>query len=79
MINVDLLVNFITAFFPWGFAKACIVILNLIYIIFALVVLRQERLMANVVEIPFAPFLRSIAIIHFIASVVALLLVLIIL
>jgi hypothetical protein len=79
MNNLSGLLNFITSFFPWGFAKLAITVIVLIYILFALIILRQERLMANVVEIPFVPVMRLTAVIHFIASVMALLLVLILL
>jgi len=40
------------------------------YIIFAAIIVRQEQLMAKVVEIPFSPILRIIAISHLIASFV---------
>ncbi len=68
-MNPDL-VTFLISFFPWGVVKLAILILIAMYIIFAAIIVRQEQLMAKVVEIPFSPILRIIAISHLIASFV---------
>lgn len=64
------LVSFLVGFFPWGVVKLAILILITMYIIFAAVIVRQEQLMARVVEIPFSPVLRVIALSHLLASLV---------
>lgn len=50
-----------------------------LYIVFATVILRQEQLMANVLEETFEPVLRLAAVMHIIASVGVFLLALVIL
>lgn len=45
-----------------------ILILYVFYILFALIMVRQEELMSRVVEIPFSPLLRVITIIHLVAA-----------
>lgn len=57
-----------TAFFPWGFLKVAILIMLFMYIVFAAVMVRQEQLMAKVVEIPFSPVLRVVALAHLVAA-----------
>lgn len=49
------------------------------YIVFAVVIVRQEQLMANVLEEHFEPFLRLVALIHLVAAIVVFLLALILL
>ncbi len=41
-----------------------------VYALFAAIIIRQEQLMADVLEEEFEPFLRMLAIVHFIASLV---------
>lgn len=41
-----------------------------LYVIFAFIILRQEQLMANVLEETFEPVLRLVSVIHFVASIV---------
>ena len=50
-----------------------------VYMIFAGIIVRQEQLMADVLEHTFEPMLRSITIIHFIAAVAVFLLALVLL
>ncbi len=73
------IINLFLVFFPWGFVKLAILILIGLYIIFAAVIVRQEQLMARVVEIPFSPILRIISLVHLIATFVAFVLALILL
>ena len=73
------LVSFLISFFPWGAVQLAILILIGMYIIFAAIIVRQEQLMSKVVEIPFSPVLRMVALIHFIASLVVFFLALILL
>ena len=40
-----------------------------IYTVFALVIVRQERLMSAVIEEGFEPVIKSLAIIHFLGSI----------
>jgi len=46
----------------------------LVYTVFAVVLVRQEQLMAHVLEEQFQPIIRLLVIIHLIASIVLLLL-----
>lgn len=59
------------AFFPWGFLKVGILLVILIYIVFAALVVRQETLMSRVVvgTPPFSPLLKIVARAHFVAVV----------
>jgi len=50
-----------------------------LYVVFALVIVRQEQLMANVLEESFEPVLRLITLTHLVASVATFLLALLIL
>jgi hypothetical protein len=50
-----------------------------VYVVFAAVMVRQEHLMANVLEEGLEPFLRFMTYIHLIASIIVFLLALIIL
>ena len=61
------------------FVKALIVFGLGLYIVFAFVILRQEQLMARVLEETFEPVLRLVSVIHFIASLVVFLLAIILL
>lgn len=69
MTGVEL-IDVILSFFPWGFLKLAILILVALYMVFAVVIVRQETLMAKVVEIPFSPVLRVISLSHMIATIV---------
>lgn len=57
-----------TEFFPWGFLKVAILVMLLMYLVFAAVMVRQEQLMAKVVEIPFSPVLRIVALAHLVSA-----------
>lgn len=50
-----------------------------LYIVFAAVILRQEQLMANVLEESFEPVLRFASVLHLIAAIAVFLLALLIL
>ncbi len=73
------LITVLLGFFPWGFMKLVVLIVLIMYLIFAAVVVRQEQLMAKVLEIPFSPVLRIAALVHFVAAFVLLLLALVLL
>lgn len=71
--------SIILAFFPWGFVKLAVLILIFLYSIFAFVIVRQEMLMSKVVEVPFFPILRLIAVSHLVVSFVVFVLALVLL
>lgn len=71
--------TFIRLFFPWGILKLGVAILVLLYTIFAAIIVRQEQLMSKVVEIPFSPVLRMVAIVHLVISILALFMVFVLL
>lgn len=73
------ILNLLLAFFPWGFAKLAVIVLIGLYMVFAVVIVRQEQLMARVVEIPFSPFLRIVSLIHLTAAFMVFILALILL
>lgn len=59
----------IIGFFPFGFIKLMVLIILLMYVVFAAVIVRQETLMARVVELSFSPLLRFIVILHFVLAI----------
>jgi hypothetical protein len=59
--------------------KILIIVGLLIYTIFAAVLVRQEQLMTHVLEEQFQPIIRTMVIIHFLATLTLLLLAIIIL
>ena len=61
------------------FIKVLIVFGLGLYLIFAFVILRQEQLMARVLEETFEPVLRLVSVIHFVASIAVFLLAIILL
>ncbi len=73
-METPLILKIIISLFPWGYLKIGLFILTAMYLIFAAVIVRQERLMSKVVEIPFSPILRTIALIHLFAAIGALVL-----
>lgn len=73
------IINLFLAFFPWGFVKLATLVLVGLYMVFAAVIVRQEQLMARVVEIPFSPILRTISLVHLVAVFVVFILVLLLL
>jgi hypothetical protein len=52
-----------------GGLKVIIILGLLVYAIFAAIIVRQEQLMANVLEEKYEPILRLITFIHLIASI----------
>lgn len=63
----------------WVGAKILVLLGLFIYLIFSAVIIRQEQLMANVLEESFEPILRTLAIIHFIVALVVTILAIVIL
>jgi len=68
------LTQLLTGLFPFGFIKIGILLLILIYLVFAAIIVRQDDLMSRVVEIPFSPLLRLIGALHFLAVIIVFLL-----
>lgn len=64
-MNTVNLVTILLGLFPWGYVKIGVLVLIALYMIFAAVIVRQEQLMAHVVEIPASPLLRLTALVHF--------------
>ncbi|RJR15739.1 hypothetical protein C4579_01520 [Candidatus Microgenomates bacterium] len=65
-------IDLFNTFFPYGFLKLMVVIIALLYVLFAAVIVRQEELMGRVVEIPFSPVLRTVVIAHLVIALVVL-------
>ncbi len=65
--------------FIWLSLKILVLLGIGIYLVFAAIMVRQEQLMANVLEESFEPILRFIVLAHLIAAVAVFLLALIIL
>ena len=69
-MDINSLISFIAGLFPWGYLKFAILILLGFYSVFAAIIVRQEQLMSRVVNISVStPILKTIALLHFIASV----------
>jgi len=68
------LTQLLLSFFPFGFIKIGVLLLILIYLVFAAIIVRQDDLMSRVVEIPFSPLLRLVAALHFFAVILLFLL-----
>lgn len=65
---MDIIIDLLTG--PQNFlAKVFIIILGFLYIAFAFVLYRQERLMAHTVEVPVADFFHILALAHFFSSI----------
>lgn len=73
------LVDLIMKISPWSVVKIFILILLLLYVIFAAVLYRQVNLMNQILEAKFSPLLRLIALIHLLAIITILLIALVIL
>lgn len=63
------IVSSLWSVFPWLILKIMILLILLMYIVFAAVIVRQEQLMSRVVAISFLPILRLIGIGHLIAAI----------
>lgn len=61
------------------FLKVCVLIGISLYTIFAIIVVRQEQLMAHVLEESFEPILRLLATLHLAASIGVLILAIVLL
>jgi hypothetical protein len=57
-----------------GGLKAIVILGLFVYAIFAVIIVRQEQLMANVLEEKYEPILRVITFIHLVAAVAIILL-----
>ena len=53
----------------WGVIKICILILLVLYIIFAFVVVKQVKLMTDTLEVGFESQLKFLSFMHFIFAV----------
>lgn len=53
----------------WLVIKAFTLLGFAIYIVFSIVIVRQERLMSAVIEEGFEPVIKSLALIHLLASI----------
>ena len=67
------------SWWPWGFIKIFLIVLLLLYTVFAAICLRQIDLMNQVIEAQISPLLRLIAILHLSVAILILLYSLIIL
>lgn len=67
------------AFSIWPILKIFIIILMVIYIVFAFVVVRQVQLMTDTLEVGFEPQLRLLTFIHLLFAIAVLIFALIIL
>ena len=63
------IITLLMAAFPWGYVKLAILIMILLYGVFAAVIVRQEQLMAKVVEVPQSPLLRLVALVHLVVAI----------
>ncbi|OGG13877.1 hypothetical protein A2773_03790 [Candidatus Gottesmanbacteria bacterium RIFCSPHIGHO2_01_FULL_39_10] len=64
--------NFLTGlinFSPFLLIKIPILVLLFLYIIYALIILRQTMIMSKIVEVDVTPTLQFITLIHFLASI----------
>ena len=67
-MSFDEVLDFITNITPLSVLKIFLILFLLFYAVFAWVVLRQEKFMSRVVEVPISPFLTILAQLHFWAS-----------
>lgn len=52
----------------WGIAKIAVLICILLYIVFAVVIIRQVRLMTETLEVGFEKPIKLVALVHLISS-----------
>lgn len=52
----------------WGIAKIAVLVCILLYIVFAVVIIRQVRLMTETLDVGFEKAIRLAALIHLISS-----------
>ncbi|MBL7150821.1 hypothetical protein ISS86_02735 [Candidatus Microgenomates bacterium] len=67
-MTLDEILDFITNITPLSVLKTFLILSLLFYVVFTWVVLRQEKFMSRVVEVPISPFLTILAHFHFWAS-----------
>lgn len=65
---MDFIINLFTAH-PLTIVKIFVILIEIIYIAFAFVLYRQERLMATTVEVPVAGFFQVLSLSHLIGAV----------
>lgn len=71
-MNPNDIITGVSALYPWGFIKFALLTIIAMYIVFSAVIVRQDQLMSKVVDIELSsPLLKTVALIHFIASVAA--------
>ena len=68
-MDLDQILNFITNISFLSVLKIFLLIFLLFYICFAWVILRQEKFMAQVIEVPISSILTVLVNIHFWASI----------
>ena len=64
-MTLDEILDFITNITPLSVLKTFLILSLFFYVVFAWVVLRQEKFMSRVVEVPISPFLTISAHFHF--------------
>jgi len=67
--TLEQLLNLITGISLLSVLKIILILFLLFYVVFAWVILRQEKFMSQVVEAPISPILALLAAIHFWASI----------
>ena len=68
-MDLDQILNFITNISLLSVLKIFLLIFLLFYICFAWVILRQEKFMSQVVEVPISSILTLLVNLHFLASI----------
>ena len=78
-MNGDQIIDWILNISVWGVAKILILFAMLIYLIFAIVVIRQVKAMTKVISEKLNPFLRIISWFHLLLTILIILLSIVIL
>ncbi len=68
------IIDFVSMISIAAVVKSAVILILIIYILFAFIMVRQISLMARVVEVPIAFLLRLVVFIHFILSLLILVL-----
>ncbi|PJE67212.1 hypothetical protein COU95_03650 [Candidatus Shapirobacteria bacterium CG10_big_fil_rev_8_21_14_0_10_40_9] len=78
-MTFDQILNFLLSIQIWTISKIIVCFALFLYIIFAVVVVRQVRLMTEAIDFSLDWFLKTVAMIHLLGAIVVLLLAIIIL
>lgn len=78
-MTFDKILNFLISIQIWTISKAIVCFALFLYIIFAVVVVRQVRLMTEAIDFSLDWFLKMVAMIHLLGAIFILLLAIIIL